>query len=92
MSHPLFPVDHPAYCEAQEACPLATVVIDGQTFITFGHCGFNSKVNNGRGYATEAFARAAIRRFSFPRPARRVAEPETIYRHKDGLVWFGGAE
>jgi len=34
----------------------------GRWYIQFGFAGFNSRANNGRGYATEASAVAAIRR------------------------------
>lgn len=36
----------------------------GRYFITMSHPGFNSPLNNGRGYASEDSARSAIRRYS----------------------------
>lgn len=33
----------------------------GRWFITMGHCQFNSRANNGRGYASQAAALRAIR-------------------------------
>lgn len=41
----------------------SAVVFSAQTkrwFITMGHASFNSRTNNGRGYATEGAARKAI--------------------------------
>lgn len=35
----------------------------GRFYITMGHPGFNSRANNGNGYATRAAAYATIRRF-----------------------------
>ena len=35
----------------------------GTWFITFGHAGFNSPANNGRGYASKAKALAAMKRY-----------------------------
>jgi len=35
----------------------------GRWFITFGHCGFNSKLNNTYGYASKASAMAAMRKY-----------------------------
>jgi len=35
----------------------------GRWYIQFGYAGFNSPANNRRGYATEARALAAIRRY-----------------------------
>jgi hypothetical protein len=62
-------------------CPEA-VVFSAQTkrwFITMGHASFNSRANNGRGYATEGAARKAI---LLPRrlPARRDVRilPSTV--------------
>lgn len=35
----------------------------GRYFITMGHPGFNSRANNGSGYATQAAALAAFHRY-----------------------------
>lgn len=35
----------------------------GNWYITFGHAGFNSKANNGLGYASKAKAIAAMKRY-----------------------------
>lgn len=35
----------------------------GKWYITFGHAGFNSKLNNTHGYATKAKAMAAMKRY-----------------------------
>lgn len=35
----------------------------GRWFITMGHCGFNSPANNRSGYATQAAAVAASKRY-----------------------------
>jgi hypothetical protein len=42
----------------------------GRWFITMGHAGFNSKTNNGDGYATQAKAQAVVWWFMLP-PAMR---------------------
>lgn len=63
----LFPVNHPYICADGASCVDAVVVIRGGFFITFGHAGFNSPTNNGRGYRTEASARAAIRKYTTAR-------------------------
>jgi len=36
------------------------VEIEGRWFITAGHCGFNSRANNDKGYATPEAARKAM--------------------------------
>lgn len=35
----------------------------GRWYITMGHAGFNSRANNGAGYASEGKARAALGRY-----------------------------
>ena len=35
----------------------------GNWFITFGHCGFNAKGNNGVGYSTKARAMSVMRKY-----------------------------
>ncbi|MGA0852319.1 MAG: hypothetical protein ACO3QQ_03045 [Candidatus Nanopelagicaceae bacterium] len=50
----------------QEICrqDVPVVEIDGRWFITLGHPGFNSKANNGKGYATKQKALKAIVNYS----------------------------
>jgi hypothetical protein len=65
-SHHLFPTNHSAACNAGHRCTQAVVEHNGRWWITFGHCGFNGALNNGRGYATEAAARKGILRHQRP--------------------------
>lgn len=56
-----------AECSSQFTCrdaACATLVAEqgGRWFIRMGHPGFNLPANNWKGYATEAAARAAVRR------------------------------
>lgn len=70
MSHgpDLFPANHSPICPKGHECPSAVTAHEGRFYITFGHAAFNSAANNGAGYATEAHARAAIRRHTRRRP------------------------
>ena len=51
----------------------AVELINGRWFVTMGHAGFNSRANNGFGYATEANARRAVATYQ-GRTARLMAK------------------
>lgn len=59
FSAPCQPVCYDPNCEHA----VAQLPETGNWFITFGHCGFNSKANNRCGYASKAKAMAAMKRY-----------------------------
>lgn len=78
MSTFLFPANHPALCAQGHVCKQAVAQepLTGRWFVTFGHCGFNSPTNNGRGFATRERAIASVRRYQRPSFTTRV---ETVH-------------
>lgn len=48
-------------------CVRVVAAQGGRYFITMGHPGFNSRANNGNGYATATAAKAASARYGTPR-------------------------
>ena len=61
MSHSLSSPCSSTVCRDAECAHATTQAPSGRWFITMGHCQFNSAANNGKGYASEAAARRAIR-------------------------------
>jgi hypothetical protein len=56
-------------CYDRECAQMVKRNLDtGRWFITMGHCGFNSRINNCNGYETKNRARAAVKRYGGWRP------------------------
>jgi hypothetical protein len=75
----------PCNCEGKGAGAVEYMVgrYVGRWYVTMGHCGFNSKINNSMGYATEKLARASIAKYGtrvneveYPADAESYLNPE----------------
>lgn len=65
----LFSSDCDIVCENPDCKQaIAQLPETGNWFITFGHCGFNSPTNNGRGYRTKGAALKSMRYYLNKKP------------------------
>lgn len=82
----LFPANHDAPCRDSANCDRA-VVGGGEYgwYITFGHAGFNSPINNREGYRSKALALSAILRYEAKgRQAANKARPRIKVKGHNG--------